>query len=52
MSGVDAIEMTLKVSVHTTVTYQAFNLLEHGMVGACFFLSAYPREGGAHCARD
>ena len=25
-------------SVHTTVTFQAFNGLEHGMVGAWFFV--------------
>ena len=39
--------MTLKgsmvSSVHTTVTFQAFNGLEYGMVGARFF----PRGGGA-----
>ena len=34
-------------SVHATLTIQAFNGLEHGMVGASFILCAYPRGGGA-----
>ena len=38
-------------SVHTSVTFQTFIGLEHGMVGACC-ARADPRGGGAHCARD
>ena len=38
ISGVDLIEMMLNggivASVHTMVTFQAFNGLEHGIVGA------------------
>ena len=34
------------VSVHTTVTVQAFNGFVHEMVDACF-LCVYPKGGGA-----
>ena len=32
-------------SVHTKVTFQAFNGLEHGMVGACFFVCIILMKG-------
>ena len=52
---VDLIEMMLKggimAPVHTTVTFQAFNGLEHGMVGMCC-AHTYPKGGRAHCAWD
>ena len=38
-------------SVHTTVTFQAFNGLEHGTVGM-WFLWAYPWGRRARCARE
>ena len=59
MSGVDLIEMTLKggiasgIAVHTTVTLQAFNPFEHGMVLSHeIFQCTYPKRGGVRCARD
>ena len=36
--------MTLVVSVHTTVIFQAFNGLEHGIAGARFFCT-HSQEG-------
>ena len=47
------VEMTLKwqhvASVHTTATFQAFNGLEHGMVGAWFFVRIPKRGRGSLC---
>ena len=36
-------------SVHTTVTFQAFNGLDHGVVGACFFVCILKRGRGSLC---
>ena len=37
-------------SVHTKVTFQDFNGLEHGMVGSCFFFVRIPKRGrGSLC---